>query len=212
MEAFFSYIAENAGEIGVHLLEHIVLTAGALALAAPIGIAAGLALTRPGGERFRVPIFYLLGLGQTIPSLAILAFAVTVIGIGWLPAALAVALYAILPIARNTAAGIAAVPAVTVDAARGMGMTGRQILTGVEIPLAAPFIMAGVRTASLIAISAATLADLIGAGGMGHYIFSGIALFRPEVMLAGAIPVTLLALGTDRLLELGERNMRRMKR
>ncbi len=106
-------------------------------------------------------------------------------------------LYVILPIARNTTAGIIMVPAAVVDAAQGLGMSPWQILTGVQIPLALPLILAGIRTATVVAISTGALAYLIGAGGLGELIFTGIALFRPEMMIAGAAPAALLAIAAD---------------
>ena len=197
MESLYSYIGTNIGTIGERLLEHITLVAIALAGAIPLGVGIGLLLSRPGSGTLRDSISAILGIGQTIPSLAILALAVGTIGLGAVPAVLAILLYILLPIARNTAAGIAMVPAAVVDAARGIGMSARQILTGVEIPLALPLILAGVRTATVVAVSTGALAYLIGAGGLGELIFTGIALFRPEMMIAGALPAALLALVAD---------------
>ena len=154
-------------------------------------------------------IFALLGIGQTVPSLAILALAVGTIGLGAFPAILAILLYVLLPIASNTTAGIAMVPAPVVDASRGIGMSAWQILTAVEIPLALPLILAGIRTATVVAISTGALAYLIGAGGLGELIFTGIALFRPEMMIAGAAPAALLALAADWSLGRLERNVAR---
>jgi osmoprotectant transport system permease protein len=209
MNAFFDYIAANAGELARHFGEHLLLVGIPLLVATPLGVAVGSLLARPEAAKARVPIFYLFGLGQTVPSLALLALAVGFLGIGPVPAATAIFLYALLPIVRNTTTGILAVPHATIDAARGVGMTRGEILRHVELPLALPYVMAGLRTATVVSISAGTLADLIGGGGMGTFIFSGIALFRPEVMLAGAIPVTLLALAADWGLGRAERRLRR---
>jgi osmoprotectant transport system permease protein len=209
MGTFDDYIVGNIGAIGMRLAEHLLMVAIALAIAAPLGIALGILLSREGARGIRGIILYLLGLGQTIPSLAVLALAVGVLGIGMLPAIVALLLYSLLPIARNTLTGLRAVPASTIDAARGLGMTSRQILGGVELPLATPFIMAGVRTATVVAISGAALAYLIGAGGLGDFIFTGIALFKPEAMLAGAIPTAMLALGADWGLGRVERRLER---
>jgi osmoprotectant transport system permease protein len=197
MSDFLHFVAGNIGAIGLRLLEHCEIVGLALLVAIPIGVLAGIALAGDGVRRFRGTIFYILGLGQTIPSLAILALAVGVLGVGWLPATIALLLYAIIPIVRNSYTGIRAVPAPAVDAARGMGMTRSQILRNVELPLAAPYILAGIRTATVFAISAGALASLIGAGGLGDFIFSGISLYKPEEMLAGAIPTALLALTAD---------------
>ncbi len=206
MNDFFAYVAEHAGEIGMRFAEHCGIVAAALVVAIPVGAIAGIILSREGARRVRTPLFYLLGLGQTIPSLAVLALAVGLLGIGWFPAVTALVLYSILPVARNTFAGIRAVPFAATDAARGMGMTPKQILRRVELPLALPYIIAGTRTATVVAISAAALASLVGAGGLGDLIFAGINLYKPEAMLAGAIPTALLAIAADRVLATVERN------
>jgi osmoprotectant transport system permease protein len=197
METFIDYISQNASLLMQRTLEHIVIVSAALAIAIPLGVTSGILLSRNGLRRLRGPVLYLFGLGQTIPSLAILALAVGVLGIGMLPAVVALAAYALLPIARNTVVGIETVPAGVVDASRGMGMRAGEILRGVELPLAAPMIVAGIRTATVYVVSGGALAYLIGGGGLGDFIFSGIALFRPEAMLTGAIPVALLALAAD---------------
>ncbi len=197
MNELLSYFTQNAGAIAARLLEHVTIVGAAMILATLVGGLAGLMLAGSSTNKGHGAIFYLLGLGQTIPSLAILALSVGLIGIGALPAIIALFLYAILPIARNTYAGIRAVPEGTVDAARGLGMTRIQILRHVELPLAAPMIVGGIRTATTVAISAGTLAYLIGAGGLGDFIFTGIALFKPEAMLAGAVPAAALALSAD---------------
>lgn len=197
MSEWLHYFADNIGEIGLRAAEHVAIVAAALAVAVPIALALGTALAHSRRPALRTAIFYILGLGQTIPSLALLALTVGVLGVGLLPAVVALAAYAVLPIARNCYAGINAVPRDTLDAALGLGMTARQILWKVELPLAAPFIVAGLRTATVVAISAGALASLVGAGGLGDFIFSGISLFKPEAMLAGAIPTAALALVAD---------------
>lgn len=197
MNDLLGYFGANIGAIGERLLEHVGIVAAAMAAATLVGCAAGTILAGSRNGRWGAAAFYLLGLGQTVPSLAILALAVGAIGIGPLPAILAIFLYSILPIARNTYAGIRAVPEATVDAARGLGMKRGQILRHVQLPLAAPMIVGGIRTSAVIAISAGALAYLIGAGGLGDFIFTGISLFKPEAMLAGAVPTALLALGAD---------------
>jgi osmoprotectant transport system permease protein len=209
MESFFTYLLENVGTIWQRLLEHLVIVGGAMAMAVPVGMAVGIMASRRRFRSIRGPLLYLLGLGQAIPSLAIIALAVGILGIGMWPAVVAIFFYALLPIARNTVAGIESIPPETLDAARGMGMTGGQMLRRIELPLAAPLIMAGIRTATVFAISAAALAYLIGGGGLGDLIFSGIALFRPEAMLAGAIPVAIVALVADWVLGKIERGTRR---
>jgi osmoprotectant transport system permease protein len=197
MESLIDYIVENGETIGLRTLEHIGIVAVALAGAIPLGVVLGIVLGRVRSGGLRDTIFTLLGIGQTIPSLAILALAVGTIGLGLLPAILAIMIYVLVPIARNTTAGLGMVPAAVIDASRGIGMNRWQILTGVELPLAMPLLVAGIRTATVVAISTGTLAYLIGAGGLGELIFTGIALFRPEMMLSGAIPAAILALAAD---------------
>jgi len=145
---------------------------------------------------------YIIGLGQTIPSLAVLALAMSFLGIGMKPAVFALTIYSVLPIARNTLAGITAVPSELIDAGKGMGMPSMRILMDVEIPNAMEVILTGFRVALIINIGTAALAYVIGAGGLGDLIFTGISLMQTDKLLAGAIPVTLLALFADFLSEL----------
>lgn len=205
MTPFLDYISENGSAIGARLLEHITIVAAALAIALPLGVALAILLSRKSMRRSRGLIFYVMSLGQTIPSLAVLALAVGLFGIGSLPAILAIAAYVLFPIARNTLSGLESVPPETLDAATGMGLTPGRILREIELPLALPFLIAGVRVATIYAISAGALAYLIGGGGLGDFIFTGIALFRPEAMLAGAIPTAALALIADGVLGILER-------
>lgn len=207
MSELITYLLENAAAIGNRTLEHVLLVLAALAVAVPVGMGIGILLSRPSMRRLREPGFYLVGLGQTIPSLAILALAVGVLGIGALPAIVAIFLYILFPIARNTLTGLQSVPDSTLDAARGVGMTSKQTIREVELPLALPFIIAGVRTATVYGISAGALAYLIGGGGLGDFIFTGIALFKPEAMIAGALPTAALALGADYLLDRFQKRM-----
>lgn len=209
MAEFLTYIVDNAAAIGARTLEHILLVLAALALALPVGTGIGILLSRPFMRRLKEPGFYVVSLSQTIPSLAILALAVGVLGVGALPAIIAIFLYILFPVARNTFAGLQSVPPSALDAARGMGMTSGQMLRRIELPLALPFLIAGIRTAAVYGISAGALAYLIGGGGLGDFIFTGISLFKPEAMLAGAIPTAALALCTDYALERLTRKSRR---
>lgn len=211
MTSFLSYIAENAGAIGMRTLEHLLIVLAALVPAVAFGTAAAVFLSRPSLQPFRGPGFYLIGLGQTIPSLAILALAVGLIGIGTLPAVIGIFLYILFPVARNAFTGLRSVPAAALDAARGTGMTDRQLLRHIELPLAAPFILAGIRTATVYGISAAALAYLTGGGGLGDFIFTGISLYKPEAMLAGAIPTAALALAADAVLGRTQRRAERWR-
>ncbi len=183
-------------------VEHLYLVAISMAFATIIGVTAGIVLTRRRFRRYAGICMYVIGLGQTIPSLAVLALAMSLLGIGLKPAIFALTIYSILPIARNTLAGITAVPAELIDAGKGMGMPPMKILMEVELPNAMEVILTGFRVALIINIGTAALAYVIGAGGLGDLIFTGITLMQTDKLLAGAIPVTLLALFADFLSEL----------
>ncbi len=198
MQAFFYFVSQHAWEILEQTLQHLYLSMFALLLATLLGVFLGIVLTR--NQKLSSPVIGILGVIQTIPSLALLGFMLPLLGIGPVPAIIALFLYALLPIVRNTFTGIQEVDARVIEAARGMGMTDRQILQMVELPLATPVIFAGIRTAVVINVGIATLCSLIGAGGLGEYIFSGIALVNPQMTLAGAIPAALLAIGLDFIL------------
>jgi osmoprotectant transport system permease protein len=147
---------------------------------------------------------------QTIPSLALFGFLIPVPfigGVGARTAIVALTLYALLPIVRGTHAGIRGVDPAVREAGLGLGMTGRQLLGRVELPLAAPVILSGVRVATVISVGIATIAAAIGAGGLGVYIFQGLAMVNDTVILAGAVPAALLALSADALLGLLERRV-----
>jgi osmoprotectant transport system permease protein len=192
----------NYPELMRLLFQHFYLVAISMAIATTTGLVIGISLTRSGLRKYSGIVMYIVGLGQTIPSLAVLALAMSFLGIGTKPAIFALTIYSILPIARNTLAGIRAVPVSTIDAAKGMGMTSVGILFNVELPMAMKVILTGFRVALVINIGTAALAYLIGAGGMGDWIFSGIDMMMTDKLLAGAIPVTLMALLADFLVEL----------
>jgi osmoprotectant transport system permease protein len=165
-----------------------------------LGVAA---VRRP---RLAQPIFALAGLMQTIPSLALLAFLVAVVGaIGIVPAAIALFLYGLLPIVRNTHTGLVGVGTGLRQAAEALGLSARERLVAIELPLAAPAILAGIKTAAVINVGTATIAAFVGAGGYGERIASGLALNDSVLLLAGAVPAAALALLTQGLLELAER-------
>jgi osmoprotectant transport system permease protein len=183
-------------------IQHLYLVGLSMGFATIIGITAGIVLTRRRFRRYAGICMYIIGLGQTIPSLAVLALAMSFLGIGTKPAVFALTIYSILPIARNTLAGITAVPSELIDAGKGMGMPPMKILMNVELPNAMEVILTGFRVALVINIGTAALAYVIGAGGLGDLIFTGISLMQTDKLLAGAIPVTLLALFADFLSEL----------
>ncbi|MPM81055.1 Glycine betaine/carnitine/choline transport system permease protein OpuCB [bioreactor metagenome] len=176
-------------------MQHIELTLISLFLANLIAIPLGVLLTR-----YRSSAEFVIGIAamfQTIPSLALLGFMIPLLGIGPLPAIVALTVYGLLPVLRNTYTGILGVDRASVEAGTGMGMTQWQVLFMVQLPLALPIIMAGVRTATVLLVGVATLAALIGAGGLGDLIFRGISMANPQLILAGAIPSALLALAFD---------------
>ena len=189
--------------------QHLLLTGLAVGLAALVAIPLGVAITRSRwAERLSLGA---AGVVQTIPSLALLAFMIALPGLGlsMRSAVVALTLYAVLPILRNTFAGLRAVDPDLVDAARGMGLTERQVLTHVQLPLATGTIMAGVRTATVVTIGFATLAAFIGAGGLGEPIVTGLYLNDRALILTGALPAALLALLADGLLGRLERRWER---
>jgi len=177
--------------------QHLELVAWASGLAVIVGVTVGAVLSRPIFGRISEVILQVFNLGTTIPTLAILALSMTLMGIGMVPAVFGLWAHTLLPIVRNTYTGLKETPAHLIDAARGMGMTATQIFFGVEFPNALYVIMGGIRTALAICVGTAPLAFLIGAGGLGELIFTGIALNDMPMLLAGAIPTALLAVLTD---------------
>lgn len=198
MNDLLAFIASHRAELMTRVGEHVVLVAASTAIAAAIGIPlAVLAARRPSLSR---PIVGLANLAQTIPSLALFGFLIPlpfIGGIGTRTALVALTVYAVLPILRSTITGLQGVPAAVVECAVAMGLTPRQVLRQVEWPLALPSIVSGLRVAVVIGVGTATIASAIGAGGLGDYIFRGLAMVDPTVILAGALPAALLALGAD---------------
>jgi len=189
-------------------LEHILLVAIAMGIATLIAIPLGITLTRH--RTLRAPVLGLANVMQTVPSLALFGFLIPVPfigGIGRRTAIVALVLYALLPILRNTYAGITGVDPAVIEAARGMGMTARQLLWQVELPLSSSVILAGLRVATVITIGVATIAAAIGAGGLGTFIFRGVSMVNDQVILAGAIPAALLAILADASLGWAERRL-----
>lgn len=180
------------------LVQHIQLVLYSMTLAILIAIPLGIVITRV--KPLERPVLGVAGILQTIPSLALLGFMIPLFGIGAKTAIAALFLYSLLPIIRNTFTGIKDVDKPTTEAARGMGMTDRQVLFKVELPLALSVIMAGIRTATIINVGTATLAAYIGAGGLGDFIFLGISRNNDALVLIGAFPAAVLALILDWLL------------
>jgi osmoprotectant transport system permease protein len=198
---FWHFVVQNKLEIADLTLEHLWMVAISTLLAVAVGIPLGILITRRPG--LRKPVIAAANIVQTIPSLALFGFLLPAPWIGDRAgrlAVLALMLYALLPLIRNTYAGIKGVDHAVIEAARGMGLTDWQLLYKVELPLAASVILAGVRTAIVISIGLATIAAAIGAGGLGELIFRGLAMVNNNVILAGAIPAALMALFADTLL------------
>ena len=194
----FQFVAQNHAEVLELTLEHLWMVLASTLLAVLIGIPLGILISRrPGWNK---PVLGSANVIQTIPSLALFGFLLPVPWIGARSerlAILALTLYALLPLIRNTYAGIKGVDPAVVEAGRGMGMTDRQLLWRVELPLALGVIIAGVRVATVISVGLATIAAAIGAGGLGEYIFRGLNMVNNQLILAGAIPAALLALLAD---------------
>lgn len=189
------YLAAHPAQFAKALGVHVALSAAALAVAAAIAIPAGIYAAHRSGLAFAAA--NAANIGRTLPSLAVLALVMPLLGTGFAPSLFALSLLALPAILLNTIAGVRGIDPDVVDAALGMGMTPRGILRRIEWPLALPVIFAGLRTAAVQVISGAVLAAFIGGGGLGDFITAGIAMMALPQLLVGAIPVTLLALGAD---------------
>jgi len=196
-----NFLLTHKREVALLTGEHLWLVGVSMLLAVALGVPLGILLTRQ--PRLKAFVFGTTNVIQTIPSLALFGL---LLPLPWLGvrvdrlAITALALYALLPIVRNTYTGIAGISAPVREAATAMGLTSRQLLWHVELPLASPVIMAGIRVATVLTIGVATIAAAIGAGGLGEFIFRGIAMVDNGVILAGAIPAALMALAADLLL------------
>lgn len=198
MSAFFDYFWARRAEILALTGEHLLLVLVSTFLAVAIGVPLGVALTRR--PRLARPVLGFANVVQTIPSLALFGFLIPmplIGGIGARTAIAALVVYALLPILRNTYVGIRSVDPAIIESATGIGMTPRQRLRSVELPLALPVVLAGVRIATVVSIGLATIAAAIGAGGLGVLIYRGVAIVDHRLILAGAVPAALLALAAD---------------
>jgi len=207
--SFIAFLAAHRAEFTTLLIQHVLLvgasTLAAIAIGVPFGV---LAARRP---RLGAPVVWIANVVQTIPSLAMFGFLLPVPFIGGLGARVAIVvliLYALLPVIRTTIAGIRGVDRSLVEAGTALGMTPGQLLRQVELPLAIPSIVAGIRVAAVIGVGTATIAAAVGAGGLGEYIFRGLSMVDPTVILAGAVPAAALALAVDGGLLLAERALR----
>jgi osmoprotectant transport system permease protein len=191
---YLNFARENPQDIYRLLLQHLQLVFVSATIAVALGLTIGIVLTRGFMRRYRETILNLLGICQTVPSLAVIAIAMTYLGIGRKTAIFALVVYSLLPIIRSTVAGIFQVDPALVDAGHGMGMTPRQVLFKVEIPNAMYIILTGIRTAVVINVGTAAMSFLVGGGGLGDLIFSGLAMVDAGLMLAGAVPTACLAI------------------
>ena len=197
-----NFWSEYGNEILLKFWEHFYLSFLAIFLGILVAVPLGALLTRV--EKGSETVIKVVGVFQTIPSLALLSIMIPFFGIGKIPAVIALFLYSLLPILRNTYVGIKSVDATYLDAAKGMGMSQMQRVVQMELPLAMGVIMAGIRVSTVYVISWTTLASYIGAGGLGDFIFNGLNLYRMDLVLMGTIPITLLALLSDALLKRSE--------
>ncbi|AVK62933.1 choline ABC transporter permease [Lactobacillus sp. CBA3606] len=193
-----TFLQNYGGQLLLKTWQHLYISAISLALGILVAVPLGILLTRTKAiSGFVMAIASML---QTIPAMALLALMIPFFGIGAVPAIIALFIYSLLPILRNTYLGMEDVNPALIDAAKGMGMTSWQSIIKVELPMAAPVIMAGIRLSATYVIAWAALASYIGAGGLGDFIFNGLNLYRTDLILGGSIPVIILALIVDWLL------------
>lgn len=192
---FFQYVIQQREQIFSLLLQHIYLSLIAVAIAVVIGVPLGILVTRI--KKLQKPIIGLANVMQAIPSIALLGFLIPVAGIGSRPAIIMVVLYSLLPIIKNTHTGLSGISPDMLEAALGIGLTRNQILTKVQLPLALPIIMAGIRISAVTAVGLMTISAFVGAGGLGYLVFSGVQTVDNYMILAGAIPACILALFID---------------
>ncbi|SDI22302.1 osmoprotectant transport system permease protein [Alteribacillus persepolensis] len=202
MMAFFS---EHGMELIVKTWEHLFISGAAILLGVLVAVPLGVLFTRIPQIADRLISF--IGILQTIPSLAILAFFIPLIGVGKIPAIIALFVYSLLPILRNTYTGVKDVDGHVLEAGKGMGMNNWESIIKIELPLALPVIMAGIRLSTVYLIGWAALAAFIGGGGLGDFIFDGMNLYQPDLIVAGTIPATILALLANWLLSIIERKL-----
>lgn len=199
MSTITHFFVENGENLVRLIWEHLYISVISVSLGVLFAVPIGIWLTRIN-DRVADLVISFVSILQSLPSLALLTLMIPLIGVGQVPAIVALFIYSLMPIMRNTYAGIQSVDEGMVDAAKGMGMTTIQLLQKVELPQAAPIIMAGIRLSTTYVIAWTTLASFIGAGGLGDFIFNGLNLYIPELIIGGTIPVTVIALLADFLL------------
>ncbi|WP_016937897.1 ABC transporter permease [Bacillus siamensis] len=205
MNEMIKFLQTNGGELLYKTWEHLYISIIAVILGILVAVPLGVGLTRM--KKGAGAVIGAVNIVQTLPSLAILAFFIPLLGVGKVPAIVALFFYSVLPILRNTYTGIQGVNKNLLESGKGIGMTVWEQIRLVELPLAVPVIMAGIRTSTIYLIGWATLASFIGGGGLGDYIFIGLNLYQPEYIIGGAVPVTILAIIIDYLLAATERKV-----
>lgn len=203
-QSFWQFITEQHEKLLTQAVQHLGLTFLSLFLAIIIGVPLGILIARK--RKLSPSVLGIAGILQTIPSIALLGFMIPAFGIGAAPAIVALLIYALLPIIRNTYTGITEVDPAVTEAAKAMGMNRQQLLFKVELPLAMPVIIAGIRTAAVINVGVATLASFVAAGGLGEFIFGGISLNNTNMILAGAIPAAFLAVLLDQTIAMVQKS------
>lgn len=200
MRAFFQ---EHGGQLISKTIEHFYISIIALLIAIVVAVPLGILLSKT--TRTANVVLTIAGVLQTIPTLAVLAIMIPIFGVGKTPAIVALFIYVLLPILNNTVLGVKNIDKNVIQAGQSMGMTKMQLMKDVELPLALPLIISGIRLSSVYVISWATLASYVGAGGLGDLVFNGLNLYQPPMIISAAILVTLLALIVDFLLSLVEK-------
>lgn len=198
MNQIVQFLQNNGGEMLYKTWEHLYISIFAVLLGIIIAVPLGVVLTRM--KKGAGVVIGIVNIIQTLPSLAILAFFIPLLGVGKIPAIVALFFYSVLPILRNTYTGVKGVNQNLLESGKGIGMTAWEQIRLIELPMSVPVIMAGIRTSTVYLIGWATLAAFIGGGGLGDYIFIGLNLYQPEYIIAGAVPVTILAIVIDYML------------
>lgn len=195
-------------QIAARTFEHVRLVVVSTVVVIALGVPLGILLSRPGARRLAAPVLVVANGGQAVPSIGVLVLLAIVVGVGFGMAVVALVVYALLPILRNTMVGLQQVDRALVDAGRGMGMSARQVLLQIELPVAVPVMLAGIRVALILNVGVATLATYTNAGGLGSFIESGIVFNRMPILLTGSILTIALALLVDWLAGLVEHRLR----
>ena len=203
----FRYLAQNWPEVGAKLSQHWSMVGAAVLVSLVSGLVLGILFTRPGLKQVGQALVGITGAAQAIPSIAVIALIFAYTGIGARTAIIALSIYGIVPILFNVVSALLLVPAEMLEAAMGVGMTPVQVLLHVELPLAAQSIVTGLRTTVTLDISTATVASVVGAGGLGDIIFVGLSVVRPDMIVAGTLLVAGLAILSDAGLALVQRNV-----